>query len=88
MGILSNLRRGSTAAQEDRRASITDYSASLDDRLQDDLDEKQRTAVQNEKNNFDNMSDKEKMRWIEFKKRGNFGKDQGAAGAYAGGKCC
>ena len=88
MGILSNLRRGSAAVQEDRRASITDYSASLDDRLQDDLDEKQRTAVQNEKNNFHNMSDKEKMRWIEFKKRGTLGKDQGAAGAYSGGKCC
>ena len=88
MGILSNLRRGSAAQQEERRASIADFSASLDDRLQSDLDEKERTSVKNEKESFANMSEKEKVRWIDFKKRGAFGKDQGAAGAYSGGKCC
>ncbi len=89
MGILTNLRRGSAAAQEERRASIAHFSTSLEGRLQsDELDEKQRAAIQNEKNSFDSMSDKEKIRWIDFKKRGSFGRDQGAAGAYAGGKCC
>ena len=88
MGILSNLRRGSAVAQEERRSSIVVFTQMYDEQLQSaDLDDKQRMAVQSEKNSFENMTDKEKMKWIEFKNRGGF-KDQGAAGSYAGGKCC
>ena len=41
MAILSNLHRGSVARHEERRAAITDSSASLDGRFQDELDDKQ-----------------------------------------------
>ena len=90
MGILSSLRRSSTARTDERRASIAAFEqAQFEDRLAvDGIDEKQRTAIESERTGFERMTDKEKVRWIEFKERGTFGKDEGAAGTYAGGKCC
>jgi hypothetical protein len=89
MGFISTPRRGSAAQKEERRTSIADFEASLDDQLQSaEIDDKEREGVQRERASFDSMTDKEKMRWIEFKKNGGFKNRDCAAGMYPGGRCC
>jgi hypothetical protein len=73
MGIFSKMRRASAAEKEDRPTSFAAYSASVADQLQsDDLDDKERVALQSKKASFEKMSDKEKQRWLDYKKRGGF----------------
>lgn len=56
-------------AKRGRRASIAEYSASLDTALDDDrLDEGRRKQLEPEKKSIDNMSEKEWKRRADFKR--------------------
>ena len=88
-GIFSKTRRASAAENKDCSTCFAAYSASLADQLQsDDLEGNERVSLQSEKASFKKMSDKEKQRWLDYKKRGGFEVKVGAARAFPDGKCC
>jgi len=59
-------------ANKEQRASIAEYSASLDAALKDDqLDGGMREQLESEKRKFDGMSEKEQKRWVDFKRGQN-----------------
>ena len=52
----------------DRRTSIIDYQTRLNSSITDpSTDEKERTALEDEKARWDKMTEKEQKRWVDFK---------------------